>query len=123
MAVFLLTLRQAAKRMEMNLETMRQLVWAGKIPFLQDDDGIMLFDAGVLDHLDKPSLSKTQVNSKRLLNMKQAADYIGMGVWKMRRMVWNKELPFLQHQKGSPLLFDIADLNKWIEANKKKHQG
>ncbi|MFL6314740.1 MAG: helix-turn-helix domain-containing protein [Terriglobales bacterium] len=54
----------------------------------------------------------------RLLTLKAAAHYLSVGEWALRRLVWAGDLPSVQLKKGARLLFDIVDLNKWIEAHK-----
>jgi excisionase family DNA binding protein len=56
----------------------------------------------------------------RVLSLKDAAKYLGMGEWKLRRLVWAGKLPFIQLKAGAALQFDVDDLNKFIAANKKK---
>lgn len=61
------------------------------------------------------------VMAKRLLTLNEAAEYLAIGVWKLRRMIWNGEIPFVQHGKGARVLLDVNDLDKHIEATKEKH--
>ena len=61
--------------------------------------------------------------AKRLLTLKEAADYLAVGEWKLRHLVWGGQISFVQHGKGARVLLDVDDLDKWITANKKKHQG
>jgi hypothetical protein len=65
--------------------------------------------------------SKLKTIEPGLLNIKDAAGFLGMGVWKLRRLVWSGQLPYIQLTKGAKLQFDVADLRKWIEAQKKKN--
>jgi hypothetical protein len=55
----------------------------------------------------------------RLLTLKAAAHFLSMGEWKLRRLVWSGDLAVVQERKGARLLFDVADLNRFIETNKK----
>lgn len=57
----------------------------------------------------------------RLLSMPDAAAYLGMGVWTLRRLCWNGKIPFVREKKGAHYQFDVADLDKWIETKKQKH--
>ena len=49
----------------------------------------------------------------RLLDIKAAAHYLSTTVWKMRNLVWEKKLPHLR--LGHKILFDRADLDKFVE--------
>lgn len=52
----------------------------------------------------------------RLLNIKQAAAYLGTTTNVMRRLVWSKRLPKLV--LGQRLLFDVCDLDAYVDAVK-----
>lgn len=54
----------------------------------------------------------------RLLTLRQASRYLGKGEWALRRMVWASEIAHVRDKKGSRLLFDRVDLDRWIEAHK-----
>jgi excisionase family DNA binding protein len=54
----------------------------------------------------------------RMLNIKQAAAYLGTTVNVMRRLVWERRLP--KFVLGQRLLFDMQDLDKFVEAEKAK---
>lgn len=55
---------------------------------------------------------------KRLLTLKEASVYLSVGPWKLRQMVVHQEIKVVQHHPGSRLLFDLKELDKWIEAHK-----
>jgi hypothetical protein len=55
----------------------------------------------------------------RLLTLKAAAHFLSVGEWKLRRLVWSGQLAVVQERKGARLLFDVVDLNRFIEANKR----
>ena len=61
-----------------------------------------------------------QTLTPRLLNVKQAALYLSSSPKTLRRMVLTGEVPFLQRFRGthSPFLFDVKDLDVWIESHK-----
>jgi excisionase family DNA binding protein len=59
-----------------------------------------------------------QAIQKRLLTLKEAATYLAIGTWKLRQMVAHQEIKSVQHHHGSRLLFDLKELDKWIEAHK-----
>jgi excisionase family DNA binding protein len=52
----------------------------------------------------------------RLLNIKRAAQYLGTAVWTVRELVWSRQIPYLQLGRG--YLFDIKDLDKFVESRK-----
>jgi excisionase family DNA binding protein len=60
----------------------------------------------------------TPAIARRLLRTKQAATYLSMSEWKLRRLIQCEILPFVQDQKGGPFLVDVCDLDAYIESNK-----
>jgi excisionase family DNA binding protein len=60
----------------------------------------------------------TVINS-RALKTKQAAQYLSISAWKLRNLVQGGEIPCILGGGTSPWLFDIRDLNNWIERNKR----
>jgi excisionase family DNA binding protein len=56
---------------------------------------------------------------KRLLRLKDAAVYLSLSPWKLRRLVWERRLPVVQDCEGSPFLFDQHDLDCYVETNKR----
>jgi excisionase family DNA binding protein len=56
--------------------------------------------------------------TRRLLRTKQAAAYLSMSEWKLRRLIQTEILPFVQDQRGGPFLVDVRDLDAYIEGNK-----
>jgi excisionase family DNA binding protein len=52
----------------------------------------------------------------RLLNVQDAASYLGSTVWCVRSLVWDQRIPSIR--LGKRLLFDRADLDKFIESSK-----
>jgi excisionase family DNA binding protein len=54
----------------------------------------------------------------RLLKAKSAAKYLSMSTWKLRNLVQAGEIPCVIGDGTSPWLFDIKDLNAWIERRK-----
>jgi predicted site-specific integrase-resolvase len=61
-----------------------------------------------------------QAITPRLLNFKQASEYLGCSVWQLRQFEWNGVLPSVRGM-GKKILFDIEDLNRLVE--QKKCQG
>ena len=56
--------------------------------------------------------------SKRLFTLKEAALYLGRGLYGVREMVWRGELPVIQ--TGRKQFIDILDLEAYIARNKKR---
>jgi excisionase family DNA binding protein len=52
----------------------------------------------------------------RLLAIKAAAAYLSCTVWAVRQMQWAKTVPHLRI--GNRVLFDVADLNAFIDRAK-----
>ncbi len=57
--------------------------------------------------------------TRRLLKVKAAADYLGCSPWKLRKLIQDRELPYLQDGDYGPFLLDVFDLDDYIEKNKK----
>jgi excisionase family DNA binding protein len=53
-----------------------------------------------------------------LIRCREAARLLGLSEWSLRKLAHERELPFIQRTPTSPLLFDPADLRKWIEREK-----
>ena len=54
----------------------------------------------------------------RLLRLKEAAAYLSVSAWTMRQMARRGEVAFIQRTPYSPFLFDLSDLDSWIESHK-----
>jgi len=61
----------------------------------------------------KPTLAK------RLLRVREAALYLSISPWKLRRLVQDGLLPIIQHGDGAPWLVDVRDLDAHIERHKR----
>jgi excisionase family DNA binding protein len=55
---------------------------------------------------------------KRLYTVKEAAVYLGRTEWAMREIYYAGKIPCVRD--GSRVLFDIHDLNAWIDRNKEQ---
>jgi excisionase family DNA binding protein len=53
--------------------------------------------------------------SPRLLRTREAAKYIAVSPWKIRKLAQEGKLPYIADGDGSPLRFDIRDLDAYIE--------
>lgn len=54
----------------------------------------------------------------RLLKTRQAARYLGISAWKLRNLVQAGEIGCILGDGTSPWLFDLQDLDSWIERRK-----
>lgn len=67
-------------------------------------------------HRKRERKSRSKVNA-RLLSTQQAADYLNVSVWTVRRLAHEGELPFIRRKY---FYFAIADLERYIAANKER---
>ena len=70
----------------------------------------------ILKHLERLNLPDAVSNSKRWLNTKELADYIGYSIESVNKMV--KEQVFMQdihyYKPSKRLLFDKAEIDNWV---------
>ena len=59
----------------------------------------------------------SQRSNKRLYSLREASEYLGLGIWSVRRKIWNGEIPYIKAGQRRVLL-DIRDMDTWIEQNK-----
>ena len=57
----------------------------------------------------------------RLLRTSEAARYLNVSPWKLRRLVHDEQLPVIDgaDSVGANWLFDRLDLDRWIEQQKR----
>jgi Helix-turn-helix domain len=55
----------------------------------------------------------------RMLKTRQAAHYLSVSAWKLRNIVQAGEIACIIGDGASPWLFDLRDLDNWIERQKK----
>ncbi len=55
---------------------------------------------------------------QRLLRTKEAAAYLRISEWKLRRLIQDEIIPIVQDYLDAPFLLDIHDLDAYIESNK-----
>jgi len=67
------------------------------------------------DVLSRPLDFTTQ--ARRLLSVKEAAEYLGISQWTMRGLGWNGEIP--EVKIGRRVLFDREDLDAFVERSKR----
>jgi hypothetical protein len=58
--------------------------------------------------------------SKRLYTLKEAANYLGRGVWGLRELVWDGKIPVIKNDDRPKCkwFFDVHDLDDFIKSNK-----
>jgi excisionase family DNA binding protein len=63
-----------------------------------------------------PKPKENDVIVPRLVKVKQASSYLGISPWKLRNLVQQGKIPFIEDGGGkSPWRFDIRDLDDYIE--------
>lgn len=60
--------------------------------------------------------ASTTAPAPRLLGVPDAAHYLGATEWAIRKLQWERTIPSIRI--GQRVLFDIADLNAFIEKQK-----
>lgn len=55
---------------------------------------------------------------QRMMRVREAAEYLGSSPWKVRQLIANRRIPFVQDGDG-PFLLDIRDLDGFIERSKR----
>lgn len=64
--------------------------------------------------------AKEQAREPKLLSIKETALYLGIPIWRVRQLIWNNKIPFIQTGNGGWKKYYIAieDLDNWIARNK-----
>jgi len=57
--------------------------------------------------------------SPRLVKTKQAAAYLAISQWKLRNLVQQGAIPFIEDGGTSPWRFDIRDLDAYVERSRR----
>jgi excisionase family DNA binding protein len=68
---------------------------------------------------NQPKKKAQRINNplyKRLLTLKEAAAFLGVGIWTMRDIVWSGSVPLVRFRRR--MYFDVRDLEQLIERNK-----
>jgi excisionase family DNA binding protein len=61
-----------------------------------------------------------QTATPRLLKTNDAAAYLGISDWKLRKLVQSGDIGYIAGDGTSPWLFDKQDLDRWIETRKQR---
>ena len=62
-----------------------------------------------------PTLTKP---AKRLLRVREAAEYLSVSPWKLRRLIQDGLLAVVQASEGGAWRIDVRDLDSFIERHK-----
>jgi len=63
--------------------------------------------------------NRNGASRRRLVRTKEAAEYLSMSPWKLRRLIQDGRLPVVQDGEGAPFLLDLRDLDSYIDRNKR----
>lgn len=63
-------------------------------------------------------MAKLHTGTRRLLRLKEAAQYLSLSPWKLRLIVQSGQLPIVKYGENVPWLLDVHDLDGWVERNK-----
>ena len=64
-------------------------------------------------------MTATATLQRRLIRTKEAASYLSMSDWKLRRLIQEDTFPVVQDHEGGPFLLDIRDLDSYVENHKR----
>jgi excisionase family DNA binding protein len=76
------------------------------------ENGLYQPQSGALERKKKAPLSQ------RMMRVREAAAYLGLSPWKVRRLIASRRIPFMQDGDG-PFLLDLRDLDGFIERSKR----
>ena len=57
---------------------------------------------------------------RRLVRTRDAAAYLALSEWKIRELVRDGELPYIDDGKAGPWRFDLRDLDAYVEKHRQK---
>ena len=64
-------------------------------------------------------MTTTATMQRRLIRTKEAAAYLSMSDWKLRRLIQEGTFPVVQDHEGGPFLLDVRDLDGYVENHKR----
>ena len=71
-------------------------------------------------HSREPQMPISSMSARRrLLRTKEAAAYLSVSPWKLRRLIQDGKLPVVQDGDAAPFLLDVRDLDSYIDRNKR----
>lgn len=59
-----------------------------------------------------------KASKKRLLGVREAAEYLGVSIWTMRDRIWAGDVAYVQFPNCRKLFLDARDLEEMIQNNK-----
>jgi excisionase family DNA binding protein len=65
------------------------------------------------------TMMTTATLHRRLIRTKEAAAYLSMSDWNLRRLIQEGTFPVVQDHEGGPFLLDIRDLDSYVENHKR----
>lgn len=72
-----------------------------------------------LEFRQSPGIAAKKVlPGQRMMRVREAAAYLGSSPWKIRQLIADRRIPFVQDGDG-PFLLDIRDLDGFIERSKR----
>ena len=63
-------------------------------------------------------MTATATLQRRLVRTKEAATYLSMSDWKLRRLIQEGTFLVVQDHEGGPFLLDVRDLDGYIDNHK-----
>ncbi|PYV54373.1 MAG: hypothetical protein DMG97_35740 [Acidobacteria bacterium] len=64
-------------------------------------------------------MTKLQPSARRLMRIREAAQYLCLSPWKLRHIIQSGELPIIKYNENAPWLLDLRDLDTWVDRNKR----
>jgi len=64
-----------------------------------------------------------ELQCEGLMRSKDAARFLCISEWLLRKLAHEGKLPYIQITERSPMLFDCAELRAWIEREKINNRG
>lgn len=58
--------------------------------------------------------------ARRLVRTREAATYLALSEWKIRKLVRNGQIPYIDDGKSGPWRFDLRDLDAYVERYRQK---
>jgi excisionase family DNA binding protein len=62
--------------------------------------------------------SELKPSQRRLVKVKEAAAYLSISPWSLRKLVQTQEIPIVRLQDRGRWLLDVRDLDRFVEARK-----
>jgi len=63
-------------------------------------------------------MSELKPGQRRLVKVKEAAAYLSISAWSLRKLIQSQELPIVRLQDRGPWLLDVRDLDRFVEGRK-----